>query len=60
MTTAEWVRRSLRDARDADGGADTAQKLGAIRVAAGYSFPVGEIDAILGEIERGYLASNEG
>jgi hypothetical protein len=58
MTTAEWVRRSLREARDADGGADTAQKLATIRNAAGYTFPTGDIDAVLGEIERGYLASD--
>lgn len=57
MTTAEWVRRSLRDARDADAGADTAQKLATIRRAAGFTFPSGDIDAVLGEIERGYLAS---
>ena len=58
MTTAEWVRRSLRDARDADGGADTAAKLAAIRTAAGYSFPTGDIDSVLGEIELGYLATD--
>jgi hypothetical protein len=58
MTTAEWVRRSLRDARDADGGANTAQKLATIRNASGYAFPTGDIDAVLGEIERGYLASD--
>jgi len=57
MTTAEWVRRSLRDARDADSGADTAQKLATIRRAAGFAFPSGDIDTFLGEIERGYLAS---
>jgi hypothetical protein len=54
MTTAEWVRRSLRAARDADSGADVGQKLAAIRTAAAFSFPTGEIDAILAEIERGY------
>ena len=58
MTTAEWVRRSLREARDADGGADTMQKLGAIRTAATHAFPTGDIDTILGEIERGYLGSD--
>jgi hypothetical protein len=60
MTTAEWVRRSLRQARDAEGGADTAQKLAAIRTAAGFAFPTAEIDAILGEIERGNLGSEDG
>ena len=55
MTTAEWVRRSLRAARDADAGADTGQKLAAVRAAAGYSFPTSDIDTMLAEIERGYV-----
>lgn len=54
MTTAEWVRRSLRAARDAEGGADVGQKLAAIRTAASHAFPTGEIDEILADIERGY------
>lgn len=57
MTTAEWVRRSLRMARDADAGADTSQKLAAVRRAAGFAFPTGDIDSLLGEIERGYLGA---
>ena len=56
MTTAEWVRRSLCAARDAEAGADVGQKLAAIRTAAAFSFPTGEIDTILAEIERGYGA----
>jgi len=58
MTTAEWVRRSLREARDADAGANTSQKLATIRNAAGYGFPTGDIDTILSEIERGYLGAD--
>ena len=54
MTTAEWVRRSLRAARDAEGGADVGQKLAAIRTAAAHAFPTTNIEAMLGEIERGY------
>jgi hypothetical protein len=56
MTTAEWVRRSLRAARDAESGADVGQKLAAIRTAAAFSFPTADIDAMLDEIERGYSA----
>ncbi len=59
MTTAEWVRRSLRAARDADGGADTSQKLAAVRTAAAFSFPAGDIETMLDEIERGYLAADD-
>jgi hypothetical protein len=59
MTTAEWVRRSLRAARDADAGADTTQKLGAVRRAAAFAFPAGDIETLLEEIEQGYLAVDE-
>jgi hypothetical protein len=59
VTTAEWVRKSLRAARDADGGADASHKLAAVRTAAGHSFPAGDIETILDEIERGYLATDE-
>lgn len=54
MTTAEWVRRSLRAAREAESGADVGQKLAAIRAASAFSFPTADIDVMLGEIERGY------
>jgi hypothetical protein len=56
MTTADWVRRSLRAARDAEGGADVGQKLAAVRAAAGHAFPTADIEAMLGEIERGYAS----
>jgi hypothetical protein len=58
MTTAEWVRRSLRAARDAESGADVGQKLAAVRTAAGHSFPTADIETMLDEIERGYAPSN--
>ena len=54
MTTAEWVRRSLRAARDAETGADVGQKLAAVRAAAAFAFPTADIEVMLGEIERGY------
>jgi hypothetical protein len=56
MTTAEWVRRSLRAARDAEAGADVGQKLAAIRTATAHAFPTADIDPMLAEIEHGYLA----
>jgi hypothetical protein len=58
MTTAEWVRRSLRAARDAEGGADVGQKLAAVRAAAVHAFPTGDIEAVLAEIERGYAGGS--
>jgi hypothetical protein len=60
MTTAEWVRRSLRAARDAESGADVAQKLAAVRQAASNAFPTADIESMLDEIERGYRAPDKG
>lgn len=54
MTTAEWVRRSLRAAREAEAGADVGQKLATIRRAASFAFPTADIEAMLDEIEEGY------
>ena len=54
MTTAEWVRHSLRAAREADSGADVGQKLAAVRTASRFSFPTADITTMLDEIERGY------
>jgi hypothetical protein len=59
MTTAEWVRRSLRAARDAESGHDVGQKLAAVRAAAAYAFPTADIDAMLEETERGYRALDD-
>ncbi len=52
MTTAEWVRRSLRAAREADAGAGVGQKLAAVRIAAAYKFPSADIGRMINEIER--------
>lgn len=57
MTVAAWVRRVLRDARRREPLADTGKKLEVVRSAARYSFPTADIDAMLGEIERGYLGA---
>jgi hypothetical protein len=54
-TTATWVREQLRAARSAAGDPDPERKLRAIREATTYAFPVGDIDEVLAEIERGHL-----
>ena len=54
LTTAAWVRQALRAARDAESRADPGPKLRAVREAAAHHYPVGEIDELLAEIERGY------
>ena len=54
-TVSEWVRRTLRIARDqtASGAAET--KLAVLRAAARYDFPAPDIGQMLEETERGYL-----
>lgn len=59
MTTAEWVRRSLRDARDAQARKDPASRLSVLRAAARHRFPTGSIEQMLSEIERGYSPGDE-
>lgn len=54
MTLSEWVRHALRKARTGRPAGDRARKLAAVRAAAKHSFPAGEIDEMLEEIERGY------
>ena len=56
LTVGEWVRRTLREARTRQSVNDPETKLKAIRRAAESSFPTGDIDQMLGEIERGYQA----
>lgn len=55
LTVSEWVRQSLRAARRAEPGRGAAEKLAAVRAAAGHSFPTADIDQMLDEIENGYL-----
>jgi hypothetical protein len=54
MTTAEWVRRSLRAAREAEAGPDVGQKLAAVRAAVAFAFPTADIETLLAETGRGY------
>jgi hypothetical protein len=59
LTVAEWVRQALRAARRREPVADTGKKLAAIRHAARHVFPTADIDQMLAEIERGYVAPGE-
>jgi hypothetical protein len=54
MSIAEWVRQALDLAcrREPIGG--VGKKLEVIRTGAQHEYPVGDIDAMLAEIERGY------
>ena len=55
VTTAEWVRQRLREARARDARPDVATKLAAIQAAYRHEGPTVGIDQMLAEIERGYL-----
>jgi hypothetical protein len=55
MTVSEWVRATLRKARQERPSGDAARKLAVIRAAAGHDFPTGDIDQMLTEIETGYV-----
>ena len=54
MTVAAWVREALRLARQREPHGAAADKIAAVRSAARHAFPAGDIDQMLGEIERGY------
>lgn len=55
MTVSEWVRLALRRARENEPRRSIRRKLEALETASGHSFPTGDIETVLGEIERGYL-----
>ena len=54
LTTGEWVRRVLREARASRPEVEPEMKLKAVRRAAKYSFPTADLKQMLSEIERGY------
>ena len=55
QTTAEWVRAALREARQRDERTESsAASIRAVQIAAGFSFPTGDISQMLEEIESGY------
>ena len=54
MTVAEWVRQALRSAGQSEPLREAGKKLEVVRAAARHSYPTGDIDQMLGEIEKGY------
>lgn len=59
VTVAAWVRSTLRSARAAESDKDVRSKTAALRRSGVYSFPTGDIDQMLAEIERGYLEPHQ-
>ncbi|HET8786106.1 MAG TPA: CopG family transcriptional regulator [Candidatus Limnocylindrales bacterium] len=59
QTTADFVRQALRDGIRAEAAyPDPEPKLRAVREAMAYDYPIGDIDSVNAEIERGYLESD--
>jgi Arc/MetJ-type ribon-helix-helix transcriptional regulator len=54
MTVSDWVRQTLRDARQREPRDDADRKLAVIRDAVRGSYPTADIDVMLAEIEAGY------
>ena len=54
VTTAEWVRRRLREALE-ERHLDTEHKLAVIRAATRYRAPAPDIEQMNAEIEQGYV-----
>ena len=54
LTLSAWVRRTLHEARQRQPHGDLANKLTAVRAAAGHDFPTADIDQMLAEIDSGY------
>lgn len=54
MSIAEWVRQALELARRREPVGHSGRKLAIIRAAAQHEFPVGNIEDMLSDIEKGY------
>ena len=57
LTVAEWVRQVLRSARQQIPTGDHHKKLAILRTATQHSFPTGDIDLMLQEIEQSYSSN---
>jgi hypothetical protein len=58
VSVAEWVRSALRQACASEAGRPAAEKLRAVRTATQHAFPIGPIEEMLADIERGYAGSS--
>ena len=54
LSVGEWVRQSLRAARQSKPNGSAATKLAIIRHAARLSYPTADIKQMLSEIDQGY------
>lgn len=54
MTVSEWVRRTLRRAREAEPTTGVGAKLEVVRAAVRHDYPTADVPRMLREIEAGY------
>ncbi len=59
VSVAQWVREALHAAKREEPLGDVSNKLEALRAAAKFEFPTGEIEQMLAEIEQGYLSGDK-
>lgn len=59
-TPSAWVGDALRAAPDCERNPDAEPTLRAVREALSYAYPTGDIEEVLGDIERGYAGRSEG
>jgi len=56
MTVSEWVRRALRKASAEEPSVEAGRKLEVVRAAVRHEYPTADIEQMIRETERGYLA----
>ena len=54
MTISEWVRTTLRRASSNEPSGDVRKKIEVVRAAVRHSYPTGDIDQMIAEVEHGY------
>ena len=59
LSVAQWVRQALHAAKREEPLGDVSDKLEALRAAAMFEFPTGDIEQMLTEIEQGYLSGDK-
>ncbi len=59
MKVSAWVRQALRAARAQSPMGDAGRKLDVVRSAVRHSYPTGDIEQMIAEIEHGYGVGSE-
>ncbi len=59
MKVSVWVRQALRAARAQAPTGDASRKLDVVRAAVRHSYPTGDIEQMIAEIEHGYSMGSQ-